>query len=72
MLPEKSNQIVEAVIYSSCVVGCVLAWLDVHGAGILVIVAVITAIVNICYKIKSYKLEQAKFKRLFSPKEIDD
>ena len=49
-----------------------LSWLDVHGAGILVIVAVITAIVNICYKIKSYKLEQAKFKRLFSPKEIDD
>ena len=68
MLTEKSS----AIIYSTCGVGCVLAWLDVHGAGILVIVAIITAIFNICYKIKSYKLEQAKFKRLFAPKEIDD
>jgi|TARA_R100001082_G_scaffold111267_1_gene94592 Flp pilus assembly protein TadB len=71
MLPEKSNQIVEAVIYSSCGVGCVLAWLDVHGAGILVIVAVITAIFNIYYKVKHYKLEQAKFRKLFSPEKKD-
>ena len=67
MLTEKSS----AIIYSTCGVGCILAWLDVHGAGILVIVAVITAIVNIYYKIKSYRLEKAKFKKLFSPERKD-
>tara|TARA_R110002020_G_C16190115_1_gene765451 strand:- start:819 stop:1025 length:207 start_codon:yes stop_codon:yes gene_type:complete len=67
MLPEKSS----AIIYSTCGVGCVLAWLDVHGAGILVIVAIITAIFNIYYKIKHYRLEQAKFRKLFSPERKD-
>ena len=67
MLTEKSS----AIIYSTCGVGCVLAWLDVHGAGILVIVAVITAIFNIYYKIKSYRLEKSNFKKLFSPERKD-
>ena len=67
MLTEKSS----AIIYSTCGGGCILAWLDVHGAGILVIVAVITAIFNIYYKIKSYRLEKAKFKKLFSPERKD-
>ena len=67
MLTEKSS----AIVYSACGVGCVLSWLDERGAAILVIVAVITAIFNIYYKIKSYRLEKAIFKKLFSPERKD-
>jgi len=66
-LPEKSS----AIVYSACGVGCVLSWLDERGAAILVIVAVTTAVFNIYYKIKSYRLEQAKFRKLFSPERKD-
>ena len=66
MIQDNLPRFVEATVYCSSITSCTLAWLDLHGAGVAAVIAIVSFFINLYFKNKTYQLEKRKLGMMFS------